>query len=383
MAVGPQRGRWPKGHAVAAKLLLLFGGIAMALIAAELTFRTYDALFQGLPFWWDPAAASKKRTQLCNPFLLFRGTNQDWTRRAKNPSQVIHPGGRERIRIICLGGSTTQNATAMGEDGITYPTELQRLLNNALPPASGVVVETINAGFPAHSSLHSLILLQTELLALDPDLVIVYHNINDLTVNYFPGPTTPIYANKFLHRFYLPPEMTVEKATWLDHSRLYTWSRDRLRTVFWYDVVYADSPIELIHADSFRTNLENIVAVAQAHGVAVMFGEQAMAADDTLFRRQYKTKSYNDVVRYPRLTEFERHFVSYNQIVREVANRHGLPCASPYRVLKGKHEMFADVVHVHASGARAMAREFARELIDSGLFEDLLWRRHRRVAARP
>ncbi len=354
------------------RLLLVLGATLGTLVLLELGFRTYDALAQGLPFWWDPAAAAKKRTQLCNPFLLFRGTQQDWTTRAKTPEQVIVPDGRKVIRIVCLGGSTTQDATAFFEGQVTYPTELQRLLNEELGPSSAVVVETINAGFASHSTLHMLILLETELLALKPDLVIVYENINDLLVNYFPGPATPVYANKFLHPFYMPPEMTVEKTTWLDHSRLFTWARDRVRAIVWYDVEYTDDPVELRHEEAYRTNLWNIAAVAKAHGIPVAFGQQAMVADRDLFELHFKTKSYNRSVRYPRIDQLTQHFERYNAIVREVAAEQNAPCADPYAILKVRPDLFADVVHVHPEGARIVAREFARTLIESGRFREII-----------
>jgi lysophospholipase L1-like esterase len=348
------------------KLRLAALSTVLTLAALELGFRTYDALWQDLPFFWDPAAAAKKRTRLCNPFLLFRGEDTAWKTRAKTPEQVIEPNGRHLIRIACIGGSTTQDATAFHAGQITYPTELQQVLNEALASSPDVIVETLNAGFAAHSSLHSLVLLQTEIIYTRPDLLIVYHNINDLLVNYFPGPPVPAYANKFLHPFYLPPELTVAKTTWLDHSRCYTWARDRLRTVTGYGMQYTDEPIELRHAEVFRDHLRHLAAVAQVHGIPVLFGQQAAAFDRELFEKHFRTKSYNPVVRYPRMDQFEQHFRRYNAIVREVAAEQQALCADPFTALKDRPDLFADVVHLHPEGARLAGREFARVLIESG-----------------
>src|SRR5262249_23062946 len=141
------------------------------------------------------------------------------------------------------------------------------------------VVETINFGIASHSTLHDLFMFETEALQLKPDLVIVYENINDLLVNYFPGPTNPAYANKFLHAFYLPPEFHADQKSWLDHSRVYRWASRGMRRLFWYQVRYADERMELRHADVFRSHLRNICAIARMHRIPLMFGEQAMAAD--------------------------------------------------------------------------------------------------------
>jgi hypothetical protein len=305
---------------------------------------------------------------------------QDWHSRAKTPDQVIAPNGRKVFRIVCLGGSTTQDMTAFVHGGITYPTELQRVLNERLGPDSDVVVETINAGFAAHSTMHMLILLQTELLALKPDLLIVYENVNDLMVNYFPGPTSPTYASKFTHPFYLPPEMIVAKATLLDHSRLYTWGRDRYRAVAGNEIRYGDGRFELAHAASFRTNLLNIHAIAQRHGIPVVFGLQAFAADQQLFHNHFKSKTYNDEIVYPRIDVLHDHFRQYHQIVREVANECGCLCADPYAPLLAHPEYFADVVHLRPDGARIVGQTFAHVLLGSSEYPAWLAARRLREA---
>jgi hypothetical protein len=291
-----------------ARMLLLVGSVLVTLGLCELGFRTYDSVVHGFPFLWDPALSAKKETTLCNPFLLFRGGYLDYHVRAKKPYQIIEPNGKQVLRVVCLGGSTTQDMTAFVEADVTYPNELQRLLNEKLGTGSDVVVETLNAGFAAHSTLHMLVLLETELLELKPDVLIVYENINDLMVNYFPGAKNPAYANKFLHSYYLPPEMVVPRASLLDHSRFYTWSRDRLRTVVGQEIRYTDEPIDLTHAEIYRRNLRTIIAVAQAHGIQVVLGQQAMVVDRKLFENHFSAKSYNPDIFYPRIEQLSRHF---------------------------------------------------------------------------
>ncbi len=77
-------------------------------------------------------------------------------------------------RIVCLGGSTTYgNKVDDPEDA--YPGALQRELR-----ARGRAAEVVNAGCPGWSSLQSLINLQIRVTELSPDLVIVYHGMNDV-----------------------------------------------------------------------------------------------------------------------------------------------------------------------------------------------------------
>ncbi|HMP60264.1 MAG TPA: hypothetical protein PKD86_13020, partial [Gemmatales bacterium] len=106
------------------KLLLASVTTLLMLGLLELGFRTYDWAWRGLEFWWDPAYSAQQRTQLGNPLLLFRGAVTDWASRMKAPEQVIDPRGRRVLRIVCVGGSTTQDATAFWEAQITYPSYL-------------------------------------------------------------------------------------------------------------------------------------------------------------------------------------------------------------------------------------------------------------------
>jgi lysophospholipase L1-like esterase len=351
----------------------------VVLAVLELGFRTYDWVWRGFEFWWDPAYSAQQRTHLGNPFLLFRGEVTDWASRMKTPAQVISPNGRRLIRIVCLGGSTTQDATAFWEAQVTYPSHLQTLLNDSLGPDSDVVVEVINAGFASHSTLHMLILLQTELLALKPDLVIAYENINDLVVNYFPGPTVPAYANKFLDPYYLPPELTRERVTLLDHSRLYSWARDSYRRVATYHIRYTDESLSLPHRHQYRQNLHHLAVLARLHGAEIVFGLQAMAPKRELFERHFKTKSFNPKVVYPRIEQLQSHFEAYHDVMRELAEQELIPLADPYHRLLDKPEWFADIVHVKAAGARTVAEEFAKTLKSSGVWDRLLQRSRQRT----
>jgi hypothetical protein len=118
--------------------------------------------------------------------------------------------------------------------------------------------------------------------------------------------------------------------------------------------------------------LRNICAIAKMHRIPLMFGEQAMDADRELFERHFQTKCYNPDICYPRIAQFKEHFERYNAIVREVAAEQGVICADPYTLLKDRPELFADVVHLHAEGARLVGRTFARTLIESGAFAALI-----------
>src|SRR5262245_17074150 len=78
------------------KLLLSLGTFLAIVVLLEIGFRVYDVF-------------SPKGTKLANPFLLFRGGIYDFHTLFKTPEQVVRANGRKVLRIVCIGGSTTQD----------------------------------------------------------------------------------------------------------------------------------------------------------------------------------------------------------------------------------------------------------------------------------
>jgi lysophospholipase L1-like esterase len=86
----------------------------------------------------------------------------------------IEPKQPREFRILSLGESTTFGSGVSNDE--TYTHLLQERLAAALPATR---FTAINAGVSAYSSFQSLRYLETRGLALQPDLVLVYHELND------------------------------------------------------------------------------------------------------------------------------------------------------------------------------------------------------------
>jgi lysophospholipase L1-like esterase len=89
-------------------------------------------------------------------------------------SREISPKGSNEFRILSLGESTTFGAAV--EDEETYSTRLEKLLSDA---DDSHTYRVINAGVSAYSSFQSRKYLETRGLSLEPDLVLIYHELND------------------------------------------------------------------------------------------------------------------------------------------------------------------------------------------------------------
>ncbi len=87
--------------------------------------------------------------------------------------EVPKPEGT--FRIVCLGGSTTYSY-GVDDYHVSYPYLLQQALNER----GYTNVEVINAGAGSYTSWETLLNLEFRVLDIEPDLLIVYHGLNDV-----------------------------------------------------------------------------------------------------------------------------------------------------------------------------------------------------------
>jgi len=97
---------------------------------------------------------------------------------------------KDVFRIICIGGSTTQNL--WDEFDYHYPRLLEDILNNM--KITNLKFEVLNAGMQGWTSTESLINFELRLLDFEPDLIIVYDAVNDI----FPL-LTPMFKSDYSH----------------------------------------------------------------------------------------------------------------------------------------------------------------------------------------
>ncbi|MFI5348585.1 MAG: SGNH/GDSL hydrolase family protein [Elusimicrobiota bacterium] len=102
-----------------------------------------------------------------------RFTNPELVRLGNKPASFAPRKSPGVFRIFCVGGATTQGWPFNAR--LSYPRLLGLYLRDALPERR---VEVINAGFNGSDSTSDLSLVR-ELLAYQPDLIILYEGRND------------------------------------------------------------------------------------------------------------------------------------------------------------------------------------------------------------
>jgi len=161
------------------KLALVAVGLVLGILAGEIFFRIvpfervkYEARYGhfsgnvvGRFLEYDPRLTFRNRRGASFPDAGV--TINSLGLRGPEITKEKRPDVR---RVLCLGDSCTFGAAH------PYPEILQRLLDERAPGR----FEVLNGGVIGYTSLHGLQWLQSDLLALEPDVVTIYFGWNDL-----------------------------------------------------------------------------------------------------------------------------------------------------------------------------------------------------------
>ncbi len=292
--------------------------------------------------------------------------------------EIAIPKPEGLFRIVCIGGSTTYGA-GVEDYRETYPYLLQQELNQA----GYENVEVVNAGAFSYSSAESLINFQFRILDLEPDLIIVYDNVNDI-------PPRLVWP----HKFYMadsshfetrriefqPPfwegsaliRMLLVRANLTEsHGSLrrnYIESRGSYYGgLFQLQLAQGTYPTGYLARVSiqkmldenppiyFERNLRNLVALAHSYNVEVV-----------LLTFAFNPQKQGTDVHYTS-EEYQFAYLQQNDVIRLVAEATGAHLYDFWAEMPLNDEYFADGIHFSGLGEVVHANLIAQYLIENNL----------------
>lgn len=309
---------------------LVAGSLLFCFLLLELGARLYS-WHLGKGFWTRPHSFDSPFFVTYDPPMpSFEGKEAVFRHDLRLP--IAKPAGE--LRVICLGGSTTVNVAV--PPGQNYPALAEKGLRARLPGRS---VRVLEAGGDAFATAHSVVNLALRLAALEPDVVTLLHNVNDLTAQHFGDRVTPDYANKYLDDAFLAYEHRGGLGgAVLRGSRalqMLKWRVSLIKAAFESSSRrgQVDNPED--GRAAFRRNLLSFVALARAHGATPILITQSHRAGEA--------------------AAFSGEFLAYNELVRQVAGETVTPLVDAAPELSGRPEFFVDDVHMNAAGLAALA----------------------------
>ncbi|MGB5339435.1 MAG: SGNH/GDSL hydrolase family protein [Gammaproteobacteria bacterium] len=261
------------------------------------------------------------------------------------------------LRIIAIGGSTTYTIK-VEDNNQTFSAQLEKILRNKYDYEN---VEVINAGVGGYNSWESLTNLQYRVLDLEPNLIIIYHGVNDVHTRLVPhaayrsdnsgrrkqwdDPPIAFWEHSALLRIisrklHLTRQVTL--GTFVD-ADTYHGSGNRRR----YQVT-AKSQMKMLKDNSpvfFERNLENMISISRQHGAEALLVTFAHSPETD-------DGEHNNV--------YEQGYKENNSVVREVAKEFTSPMFDLARDMPQDRKYWADSVHVNEAGALLKAELIAR-----------------------
>jgi lysophospholipase L1-like esterase len=267
------------------------------------------------------------------------------------------------LRIVCAGGSTTYGEGVVREFKLSYPYVLQQRLRE-----QGLAVEVVNAGCPGWTTLETLINFETRVLSLEPDVLIVYHGIND-AISRIVWPPEACRAD---HSGWLCRREPIQEARIWESSTLIRWLlvrsgamephgsmfriigdapptshtfafRTQRNAGRYPDGVFRDVPVEQMLAANppafLERNLRSLIAVAEANGVEVVLTTFA-------FSKAFPHQSY---IGHPAI---QQAIEATNEIQRRIAAATAAHLFDLAKVLPDDPGLFTDGMHFTAAGNR-------------------------------
>lgn len=207
------------------------------------------------------------------------------------------------FRIVTVGGSTTYTS-AVYDYTKSYPYLMQSLLREQGHSS----VEVVNAGVVGYSSWESLINLQFRVLDLEPDIVIVYHALNDVPPRFVYPSTAYRGDNSGSREPYTPrvesfldlsaamriarTELGLRKPLgglgiartfeFVPTNYAFQWLT-QIRRGDYPSGIFAEQPAEAMVSSNrpvfYERNIRNMVAIAKEHDIEIVLATFAVSPD--------------------------------------------------------------------------------------------------------
>jgi hypothetical protein len=295
--------------------------------------------------------------------------------RGPSPRTQVKPPGV--IRVIAQGGSTTEDIYV--DDGHTWPEQLQAKLNARLGTDR---IEVINMGTSGYTAENCVKDLKANGLALQPDLVLTYHGVNDFrkamkTLNGLEAVESYVNyeerATTWLSRL-LCQSCVLDQ---LNRSFYYQGgARSRAFTrAYWHDPEKRDVNLEGTEVPTLRA-LEGLLDLSRRHGFRLVIGGQATLMKPTLtdeevtrMWRIFRWKYQGKYIKWESFLEARQRVVDAQ--ARFAAQR-GIPYIETETAVPKTTEYFVDDAHTFANGADCISDRFVEGLLSAGVFDEWL-----------
>lgn len=247
---------------------------------------------------------------------------------------VVVPKPPGLYRIVCIGGSTTAEGPS---NEITYPKLLERVLRARYGTDR---IEVINAGVYASRSGNELDRIG-QCLAMEPDLILHYNAVNDLTQ----------WLPQWMQEDPLHVVKAVAGSSRLFYNHANTW------------LLPSDDALQREIRDKILGNLRSIRKATEEAGAQTAFAsftypdyENLPRAEQAYFDRLINTMHWGRTINMASYVHLVR---LYNAELKKMCGETGAPYLPLAEGFHHGADLFTDICHMHPHGMLAKAEALA------------------------
>ncbi len=278
-------------------------------------------------------------------------------------------------RIVTIGGSTTytQGVKDWKKD---FARQLERELRTAYNTED---IEVINAGLPGYSTWESLINLQINVLQLEPDLIIIYHAINDVQPRLVNPKDYKGDNSGDIRQWKEAPIPLLFKSTFIrlltgiNPSGLYRFVRVGRRTAYQFDEEgfverLNGSYMETLEKNPpiyFERNLINMILIAEGNGIDVLLSTWT-------YRKHFSSGEDYFIPNFISSVErpaFQMAVEEHNEVVKKIGIKYNLPVYDFDSEMSSEEDLWVEPVHLTEKGVDMKAKLFTKYIVSEKLIK--------------
>lgn len=238
------------------------------------------------------------------------------------------------LTIFFIGGSTTECLTVDEEFRFPY------LSGRLLEEKTGLKVNSENGAKSGNNSIHSINILVNKILPYKPDMVVMMHNINDLSTLIYEG----TYWNKNKSKSNLVCAYKNSKDLKRDEWSDSTWQNKVLNS--------KEEQDELIK--KFENNLKLFVYIARSQNIIPVLMTQPNRIEDNPDAIKSRGEKFGKI--------YQNLYKDFNQKIRDFGKEQGILVIDLAKTVPSKEDYIYDEVHINKEGSIIAANKIAQDL---------------------
>jgi hypothetical protein len=277
------------------------------------------------------------------------------------------------LTLVFLGGSTVACIYVEEENRFPY------LVGNLLEQSTGKKITSLNSGVGGNNSLHSLDILLNKIIPVQPGVVVMMHNINDLVALIYDGtywsknPTRKPIVDFYFYKNLTGLKALSTMARDLYIPNLHAATRILSHKIFGKKVKEQDDEFAYIRGKKltvdeaailgeFTMNLNTFIDICRARHITpvlmTQFNRYKANPDPKVLKAMQGFQADSGIP----VSEFIKLYARFNQAIREVGQERGVQVIDLAALIPQDKQYMYDVVHLNTRGSELAAKLIAPRL---------------------